>query len=71
MSAKKKTAKRAAKSAAPQASDNPNITYTIRTIPRTTWERFAERCRKDGRQVGWAIQHFVEKVANGQYTFEQ
>lgn len=69
MTTRKKAAKRAAKAPKPP-SDNPNITYTIRTIPRTTWERFAERLQKDGRQVGWALEHFVEKVANGQFTFE-
>lgn len=68
MSVKKKAAKRAAPSTPKQASEN--ITYTIRTIPRTTWERFAARLKGDGRQVGWAINHFVEKVASGQYTFE-
>lgn len=68
MTAKKKAAKRAAPSAPKQP--NENITYTIRTIPRATWQRFADRLRKDGRQVGWAIEHFVEKVASGQYTFE-
>ena len=73
MTAKKKAAKRAAPKAAPQQqqpSDNPNITYTIRTIPRTTWERFAARMKKEGRGVGWAIEHFVEKVGSGQYQFE-
>jgi hypothetical protein len=68
MTAKKKAAKRAAPSA-PKA-ENPNITYTIRTIPRAKWERFSDRMKKEGRQVGWAIEHFVEKVGSGQYTFE-
>lgn len=69
----KTTRKAARKSAAAPAAQqqSENITYTIRTIPRATWERFADRLKKDGRQVGWAINHFVEKVASGQYTFEQ
>jgi hypothetical protein len=66
---KKKAAKRAAAPAAPKPKSE-NITYTIRTIPRTTWERFASVLHKDGRQVGWAIEKFVEKVASGQFTFE-
>lgn len=52
------------------SSDNPNITYTHRTCPRPTWERFAKRMKDEGRSIDWAFNRFITLVADGQFKFE-
>jgi hypothetical protein len=70
MPTKKPAAKKSAKRV-PAKHDPNNITYTIRTIPRAVWFRFAQRLHNEGgRSINWALNHFVERVAEGTYKFE-
>jgi hypothetical protein len=69
----RKSAKPAAKRTATVASEkssSDNITYTLRTVPRATWERFARSLKDDGRSIDWAMNQFVSRVADGQFKFE-
>lgn len=68
----KKASKKPARAASAAAADNQhdNITYTLRTVPRSTWERFAKRLKDDGRSIDWAMNQFVSRVADGQFKFE-
>lgn len=67
----KKASKKPARAAsAAAATQNDNITYTLRTVPRTTWERFANKLKVDGRSIDWAMNQFVSRVADGQFKFE-
>lgn len=60
----------AVKKAAPKAPEppekkpdnkgiKPTIGYTLRTVPRTTWNRFTARLAKEGRTVNWALNQFI------------
>ena len=42
----------------------PTIGYTLRTVPRTTWDRFRSRLDKEGRTVNWALNQFIEQYGN-------
>ena len=42
----------------------PTIGYTLRTVPRTTWDRFRARLDKEGRTVNWALNQFIEQYGN-------
>lgn len=68
-SSKKPASKRPAASAASKAASD-NITYTLRTVPRATWERFAKQLKNEGRSIDWAMNQFVSRVADGQFKFE-
>jgi hypothetical protein len=39
----------------------PTIGYTLRTVPRTTWDRFRSRLDKEGRTVNWALNQFIQQ----------
>lgn len=40
------------------------IGYTLRTVPRNTWDRFRQRLDKEGRTVNWALNQFIEQYGN-------
>ncbi len=42
----------------------PTIGYTLRTVQRSTWNRFTERLAKEGRTVNWALNQFIEQYGN-------
>lgn len=53
---------------APKVSEptgpSPNVTYTLRTVPRPIWNRFKEQLGTDGHSVNWAFNKFIEKYAD-------
>lgn len=53
-----------AKAAPTNRGIKPTIGYTLRTVPRPTWNRFTERLAKEGRTVNWALNAFIEQYGN-------
>lgn len=43
---------------------SPHVTYTLRTVPRQTWNRFKEQLANDGHSVNWAFNKFIDAYAD-------
>ncbi len=45
-------------------------TYTIKTLDRGTWARFAARAKTDGRSIRWLVERFVKDYAEGKESID-
>lgn len=58
-----------AKQAVTRTSTTPKgsstvVTYTLRNMPRATWNRFRARLVKEGRSVTYALNKLIEDYGN-------
>lgn len=55
--------------AATPKAQQPHVYYTLRRVPRETWNAFRDRLKGEGHTVAWAFTRFIEKYGNGDKVF--
>ena len=57
-------AKRSTPAPAGNRGIKSTIGYTLRTVPRTTWDCFRKRLDGEGRTVNWALNQFITEYGD-------